>query len=544
MNLLDSFTKRRSALVYSGIIGFSLLFRIFSLRSESMMPDTICLFLLCGLWLLVFWLSKRPLQPRFDMVPFLAALITALSILLHYSLRKYSIVLGCGISLVALLAFYCLYYSFSCFDFSVFRDSIRAGSRMSISRRLTVAVVFIVILLVQYSFYYPYGISGDTVNQWQQIHGILSYNTIHAIGHTVFLKLLLSVWDSYTFVILVQLAAIVFLYSAFAEFFFSRGFSLPFITFVLALGLIWTPAATDAWFYPVKDTPATLCLCGVTLLLARYIETKQISSGTAFCLGLLLAGCYVFRLNGIVTLLICGAAFVVIFIKKRFIMQLFAFSLSIFLLIGGVRLYSEQVLHPKSLPNGFSIQIFASSIAAAVHEDDLSPEEIERLEGLVPIDWMREKYTDPLFKLGLFWDGDDSPVIAEDPDLAVLNNEFVLHLGENRFQIVKLFLQMLPKHFSAMAKDIIGSIAIIWGPHSFLFVSSHVFWAAGLGCFAIRKGLRKEEWLIFLPCLCNTVSIMISTVTNEWRYLLPVFMLAPFFFLFILWRTTEREAVE
>jgi len=50
----------------------------------------------------------------------------------------------------------------------------------------------------------------------------------------------------------------------------------------------------------------------------------------------------------------------------------------------------------------------------------------------------------------------------------------------------------------------------------------------------IKAHLKPRDLAVFLPSACNTVSIMISTITNEERYLLPTFMLMPVFFLYLV----------
>jgi hypothetical protein len=48
----------------------------------------------------------------------------------------------------------------------------------------------------------------------------------------------------------------------------------------------------------------------------------------------------------------------------------------------------------------------------------------------------------------------------------------------------------------------------------------------------IRRGNRRRFLFAMLPVLCNVVSILISTVTNEIRYLMPTFLLAPVLLLY------------
>ena len=543
--MLQNRWGKKQCLVLFAVAGISLLIRAYTLHAHSGLLESLWLFALCGAWLFSRLLRGELLPRRFDGLVWSAALMMAVSTYFYIVFREPGTspisVSPLAAALAALAAYGLLIDTLCRADTEWLWE--RGETRGPEPRRLLLAgLLFGVILLVQYAFFFPYGKSPDTVNQWDQIHGTIPYNTIHAIGHTILLKLLLSLWDSYVFVVLVQMAAVLLLNLAFVRFFTARGVPFAPVVFALAMGLIWTGAATKAWFVPWKDTPAALCICLVTLILARYLEDGRLSLPRAACLGLLLAGCFVLRLNGIVALLICGGWALGAFLKKRQFRQLAAFLLGIALVIGGVSLYSARVLHPERSDNGFAIQIFGSAIAAVVHEDELTPEEEQELEALLPVDWMRENYGSAVDKRDLFWRQDASPRIAEDPDLAVFNNEFVIRMGENRNAVLRLFFRMLPRHFLTMAKDVLGSMAAVWGQQVLFFAGSHVFWAVFLACFALRKKLDRRDWLVFLPCICNTVSIMISTATNEMRYLLPTFMLAPFFLLFILLRTKRETA--
>jgi hypothetical protein len=67
-----------------------------------------------------------------------------------------------------------------------------------------------------------------------------------------------------------------------------------------------------------------------------------------------------------------------------------------------------------------------------------------------------------------------------------------------------------------------------------------------LAMFArIRRGERRRFWLAMLPILCNVVSILISTVTNEIRYLMPTFLLTPVLLLYVFsFEKNDAQAIE
>jgi len=145
---------------------------------------------------------------------------------------------------------------------------------------------------------------------------------------------------------------------------------------------------------------------------------------------------------------------------------------------------------------------------------------------------MKENYYSPTSKNTLIWEKDACDEIINNPNLEILNNEFVIKMGENKLDVIKLYINLIPKHLPTLINDILGSTAIAWHVNSLFFVSSHIFIAVLFAFLKYKYRLQHNWWLVFMPCLCNTASIMISTITNEIRYLLPSFLIAPFFVLY------------
>ena len=389
------------------------------------------------------------------------------------------------------------------------------------------------ILLLQYATFFPFGKSPDSLQQWDQIHGLVSYNTIHAIGHTFFLKVLLSLWDSYAIVVVVQIIAVLALYLWFGKHFLDRlqGF---FVLTVIALSLVWMTAATPALFYPWKDAPEACCLMVVTILIAELQEQQCLSLLKAGMLGAALAWCSLFRLNGAVATICCTVFFISALIRRGLRKQLAVMLLTGAVSVAGVLLYSNLVLQPVSIPNGFGYQVFGSGIASAVSRDELSEEERTAIEELLPVEWMEEYYVSPYQKQPLFWTADGSENIQNNPNLALMNNDFVLQLGRNGHEVVRLYLKLFQNHSRTMLQDLLGNWSCVFLQNHLYFVATHLFQSLLLFFLVIRLKTPFTNLAVFLPALCNTVSIMISTVTNEMRYLLPTFLIFPFLVLYLL----------
>ncbi len=436
--------------------------------------------------------------------------------------------------------FYFLFLALAC-DNSLFSAGInRAAKKPQAVDYLMLAGLLLAALFVIYKDYFPYGTSPDTINQWNQIHGKLSYNTIHSIGHTIFLKVLLSICDSYTIVIIVHILGIIWLYLLFASWFCSKGIDIRIVAFVEAMSLLW--AGNKAYFFPWKDLPAALCIGFITYCYLKISDQETISAVDSFGLGLAVAWTALFRLNGIIAAVVCGVSFLYYTGKRGLYRQLLAGILAVVVAVGGVKCYTDFVLKPVEMENGFSLQILASGIAAVAAADELTPEEEAAVSEILSIDWMKSTYHSSMNKRDLIWRSDRSERISQNADLQIFNNEFVLALGAHKKAVVLLFLKLLPHHLGTILKDLIGSMKMTWALDSAGFISNHITLILVLILLSLRANLKLRDIWIFVPCICNTVSIMISTITNEVRYLLPTFFLLPAFLLFILWKGAQTQA--
>ncbi|MBR6791089.1 MAG: hypothetical protein IKM31_09510 [Oscillospiraceae bacterium] len=117
-----------------------------------------------------------------------------------------------------------------------------------------VALYTIASLCLSWLKWYPSGTSPDTRHQWGQIHGDLILNDIHALGHTIYLKALLAIWDSYAIAILAHILMIALLYAFFAHYLAGKGIRLGWM--LLAVSLFTAcESPTSTYMYPWKDTP-------------------------------------------------------------------------------------------------------------------------------------------------------------------------------------------------------------------------------------------------------------------------------------------------
>ena len=530
------------------ILAVSTIVRCMVLSGCDEMYEAAWLFVLCGIFMLYSYKANKSASRFFaaDAACLLPSAILCISTYASFfdnSTGFNTFPVNLIVIVLAFLAWYAFFCCIRAFK-PRFIDCPCAERKLSSSQRLVFILACVIVLAAAYSCVWPYVQSPDTRNQWMQIHGELAYNSIHAVGHTIFLKALLSIWDSYTFVVLVQLVGLIAVNLAFAEFFYSKGLRFEAVAFVQLLSLIWLSARSNACFAPWKDCPAALCMAAVVLIMMKHPQPEKMSCSSAACLGLALVWCALFRLNGIIVLTVCGLYFLCVFFRARSGRKIAAFLIPIVLSGAFVGCYSTFVLHTEKLENGFSIQVFGSGIAAAVKDGNLSDEELAAVDELLPVSWIEEMYDGPACKTDLIWASDFSPRIVNDKNLEIFNNEFVLQLGEHKAEVIRLYLRLLPHHFAVMLKDALGSAAMTWRFETPFLAAGYIFSFSLILFYVLRYRLTFCELLVFLPTLCNTFSVIISTITNETRYLLPSFIMTPFYILYILWRGKLRTSKE
>ena len=109
------------------------------------------------------------------------------------------------------------------------------------------AAVFVVYIMYLLSDY-PGGFSPDTLWQWEQAH-TLDFNDHHPFFHTLLFWLLTRIWDSYTFMLLVQIAAFSLGFGYLAATMYAWGFRLSLILLFTAAGALSFATRSIALFF-------------------------------------------------------------------------------------------------------------------------------------------------------------------------------------------------------------------------------------------------------------------------------------------------------
>jgi len=390
---------------------------------------------------------------------------------------------------------------------------------------LLVAGVSLAVLAIGWLPFFPHGVSPDTQNQWAQIHGQIPYSNIHAIGHTILLKALLSIFDSYAVVIAFHILALSALNGALGAYLIGRGAPARIVLWMVGIvGLAFS--GLTAVYYPWKDLPAALCVGLVALFAMRLTDVdRPLKPLSAALFGAALASMWLFRHNGIVALIVLGTYFLASFLRRRQWLQLACASLACVVSIAGIHLYSRAVLHTKYETNAASLQVFGSGLSAIALEGNLTESERAELEELLPMDWVRRNY-EPWKHQNLIWKVETAETASDESLVGV--NPIAQMLAKRGGDAVRLYFRLLPRNLGVCLKDALQNNYAIYGLSPSDLSNCNGFWAlAVLFAMAVlwpRSALRRH-WIVPAGIFVNMASIAVSTITNEVRYFLPTFIL-------------------
>ncbi len=443
------------------------------------------------------------------------------------------------------LAFYVLYLGL----FARFASPLRAGSPQDGRfAMLQIMLLTLFALCLAWSTVFPASlIAPDTVNQLMQADGAIPYSKVHTVAHTLLITLFRRVDPGMGLLMATYYLAIALVNGLFGRLAYERGVPYPVIVLVLLPFLL--PKLTLALYtQPLKDLPYSFCVAMITYFLIVFLERGVLGRGQTIALGASLAFAALFRYNGIVVAAVMGLYFLFTFIRRRQITALLRTAAAALVCIVGLGVVSSRVLHAESPQNGFSLQIFGAGIAAVVAENgDITPEQYARIERILPVDWMLEQYA-PWQARRLIWEqrfeGGPADVFSK-PDMQVFNNAFVLALGANGAEVLRLYCELFFQNPCICVRELFFGSHVVWGWRSdsiqFYYTNCFLTSVLLLALLARRDSKRKTRPLVvLLPILCNMLSILISTITNEVRYMMPTLLLAPLILLYYLSSPTDE----
>lgn len=415
--------------------------------------------------------------------------------------------------------------------------------------------------------FYPGLISLDTVGQWQQIV-FNQINDHHPACLTLLLELLRHVWDSPAAIVLVQILALAAVLSCGFMLALRAGAPRRVVGTAYVVCLLFPQLAQMA-IAAVKDTPYSIALFALTLMLAHRLLDGDRARGRGFWVGVgaLLALAPLLRHNGIL-ITVGMACLLPIFFWREWRGTLWAVASAVLVLLavkGGL----YRLCHVEGRNFSHLITVYSWDVGALVDQDvPLSAEETAFLGHVRAIDGKRWLYSPNSVALTFWGDSDhlldfqwaDAHLAAYSdlhrrllerfplqfvrhlmrsdaylywvprPDDALEINDLSFFLGSNAptMQALELighpFSPIFPRAHAAIAALVkptldgtLRGAGILWRPALWLYLELLALAVAAWRTRDVRL------WLLAAPVLLNTASLVLG-VGQEARFQFPVFI--------------------
>lgn len=164
-------------------------------------------------------------------------------------------------------------------------------------------IIFVTQVIILGFYFYglnPGNMSYDTYNQISQLKGLIPYNTWHPIGHTLFIGLLLRIWNNYAIITIFQILFFSIITTSFYIVLLKNKVKWKLI-YLTAINMSIIPSTGVNVVTQWKDIPFTVGLLWGTLILFKMCIYKdyfnKLSHTVEFVLCLLSIS--LFRFNGI-----------------------------------------------------------------------------------------------------------------------------------------------------------------------------------------------------------------------------------------------------
>lgn len=288
-----------------------------------------------------------------------------------------------------------------CFTFSLrFRklSDILNGALNAYRCRSAVCSFFICLLcwLPYFLYQYPGIMTPDSINQFEQVLGLIPYSNHHPLAHTMIIKLFYHIGLLFTSNMVVAISFYTFIQMCFlaygaayfirtAELFHVRPLLLFLITLFYALVPYNAVFSVTIW----KDIPFAAAILIFSCSMLRLTKGINIKSMTAFVLsGIMMC---LFRSNGWYGFVLC-LPFLLFFYRKK--------AKLIYPFLAGILLTAVIIKYP--VMNAFhviqpdlieSLSIPTQQIAAVICNDrELTDEQLSLIENVVDLTYIKDLY--------------------------------------------------------------------------------------------------------------------------------------------------------
>ncbi|MDP4133216.1 MAG: hypothetical protein Q8882_04300 [Bacillota bacterium] len=476
-----------------------------------------------------------------------------------------------------------IYILFSLNILDMLKRDITSNTNNKISQGHFFILFGIQIIILGFYFYalYPGNMSYDTYNQVSQLKGIIPFNTWHPIGHTLFMGLLLKIWDNFASITIFQILIFVFVTTYFYVILLKNKVKWQIVYFT-AIAVSAVPSTGINVVTQWKDIPFTAGLLLATLILFKMALQKDYFSKSAhvieFIICLLIIS--LFRFNGIlafIAMLLFALIYVIKSRSKIRIRNYCILAFVIFLIFILINYIVPYKLNADLNPSGMKLRpIYQGLSAVYVHkaEDNLDKQSRELIESVCTPEQIRTYY-DPyladtisnntprfLKKLSKIKTSDalkmyiealaknPGVVIGDKFNLAVsmwsVTSDSFSHNNAYTTKIQKEITDKFKVHkVSNYLTDTVEKIA------NYTFIKNYLLntlvWRTGfylalefiLMLYLIIKKDRKL--CLFIPLFCNALIVFLTMPAQDYRYLWFISLLFPFLVLACLSKTLGTQ---
>lgn len=361
------------------------------------------------------WLysKKNEVMPKFSKGNFILSVIAVLAVDLFYFGKVflydetgYWLSSGRIYYFVLLLLPIYIYMLLSVFILDILRDWIQSNGKINIVSGLSYRKHYFILFAVQTFilgiYFYalnPGNMSYDTYNQVCQLKGIIPFNTWHPIGHTLFIGLLMKLWNNYAVITIFQILFYSAVTSYFCTILLKNNIKWQ-IVYASAAVMCSIPSTGINVVTQWKDIPFTVGLLWSTLILFKMAADKNYFKRDIhifefiFCLLVI----SLFRFNGIFAFVFMLIAACIYVFKSRNRVQKRNFYISAVTILSVFILINNIIPHKlNAVPNpaGMKLRSVYQGLAAMYvygAEDDLSEESRQLIESVCTPEQMREFY--------------------------------------------------------------------------------------------------------------------------------------------------------
>ena len=479
--------------------------------------------------------------------------------------------------------FVIIYVIFSMIIFHVIkRDLINAECKVNYKYHyITLFAIQAAILWIYFYGLNPGNMSYDTYNQVSQLKGIIPFNTWHPIGHTLFIGLLLGIWNNYAVITLIQILFYCGVTSAFYKFLLDKNIKWQII-YLSAIIITALPSVGINVVTQWKDIPFTVGLVWGTLILFKMCFDNnyfgKIIDAVEFAACMLVIS--LFRFNGILVFIVMLLYTLVFVLKSKGSIQKRNYFITTALIIAVF--ITVNIIVPKNLkavpnPPGMKLRsIYQGYSAIYVYggEDELNANSRQLIETVSSPDQMNEYYNPyladtissntPKFLNNL------SKISTKDA-IKIYMEAFAAHPGVilgDKFNLTVTMWSVTYDSYSynnayttAIQEEMIDEFGVQRKENKFTdivkeyarysmyenYLANTLIWRTGFylsleGILLLYLLLKKDRRIsLFIPLICNAIIVFLTMPAQDYRYLWFIFLLFPFLVLACSVNLNEME---